>query len=543
MKNFFLLSIIVLLTSFKHYEADSGLTFDYELKYKMNNEEFSVFVSKSNSKDFLISMSSSFHRNNNSDLFTFLQDTRFFNLRISDSNEVNWSRSEYEGDPSDQQFNELTETNETKIINNLKCSRYVGKSAIGKSTSVEVYISKNNKINNVNFLFSLRTKTASTVKGLVMEMNSLNNETKEIKSGPMLTEIKQVKKSIKFDNENLKKLIEKQEYYKKHKNDETISIEESPLVTSAKSVDPLMLKKQLATGYLKLEKIEKFPFDKIYEINKDFVSLTIEDSRELTTIPESIKFFKSLSEVNIFGTSLTEFPIGFCYTNSLTTFVYGGNLTTTIPKEIGNLKNLKNLTLYSLPLKEIPKEIGNLVNLQLLFIDDTKGDNTAIGPFKTGGMHYIPKEIGNLKMLEHLELENNNLMEVPKEIGSLNKLNDLGLRDNNLKSLPKEIYNLQNLKILDLSNNPLEYISKEVGKLKKLELLNLRNTKLKSLPKEIFNLQNLESLMLSNNSLESIPEDIVNLKKLKKLDLSENKIPGKKVLELMQKMPNTRITF
>lgn len=542
MKKIFLISITILLTSFKEYQADSGLTFDYEIKYEMDNQEFSVFVSKSNSKDFLMSMTSDYFKRNNSNLFSFLQDTRLFKLRISDSNEIDWSGSEYEGNPSNQQFNELVETNETKIINNLKCNRYLGKAVNGKSKSVEVYISKNNKINNVLFLFSLRTKMNPSVKGLVMEMNSIDNETNKTKSGLTLTEIKQIKKTIKFDDENLTKLIKKQEYHKKHENDETVTAEIEVKHSSPKW-DSQTLERQLSTGHLELNQIEEFPFDKIYEINKDMDSLTINDSPELRSLPESVKDFKSLSEVSIYGTRLTEFPMGFCYTNSLTTFVYGGNLTTTIPKEIGNLKNLKNLTLYSLPLKEIPKEIGNLENLQLLFIHDTKGDNIKGGPFRTGGMHYIPKEIGNLKSLEHLELENNNLMEVPKEIGSLNKLTDLGLRDNNLKSLPKEIYNLQNLKTLDLSNNPLESISEEISKLKKLELLNLRNTNLKSLPKGIYSLQNLEILDLSNISLESIPEDIVNLKKLKKLDLSENKIPGKKILELMHKMPNTDITF
>ncbi|MES2574390.1 MAG: leucine-rich repeat domain-containing protein [Bacteroidota bacterium] len=540
MKNIFLLSILILLTSFKEYQGDSSLTFDYEIKYKMDNQEFSVFVSKTNSKDFLISNRIEYHENDNA-LFTFLQDTRFFKLRISDANGVNWSGSEYQGDPSNEEFNELVETNETKIINNLKCNRYLGKAAVGKSRSVEVYISKNNKINNVHFLFSLRTRMNPAVKGLVMEMNSIDNKTNKTKSVLTLSEIKQTKKTIKFNDANFKKLIEKEEYNQKHKNDSTISIEE--VKNSSPELDRTTLEKQLATGHLKLNEIIIFPLDLIYEINKDIVSLTIEDSPDLRSLPESVKNFKSLSEVSIYGTRLAEFPIGFCSINSLTRFSYGGELTTVIPKEIGNLKNLKNLTLYSLPLKEIPKEIGNLESLQTLFIHDTKGDNIKGGPFTTGGMQYIPKEIGNLQSLEHLELENNNLMEVPKEIGSLNKLTDLGLRDNNLKSLPKEIYNLQNLELLDLSNNPLVSISEDISKLKKLRLLNLRNTKLKSLPKGIYSLPNLETLLLSNMSLESIPEDIVNLKKLKKLDLSDNKIPGEKILELMRKMPNTRISF
>ncbi|HEY6142204.1 MAG TPA: leucine-rich repeat domain-containing protein [Flavobacterium sp.] len=542
MKNLFLLSIIILLTSFKEYQADATLNIDYEVKYKIENKEISVFVSKSNSKDLLISNLGNSHKNDNQ-LFTFLQDTKSFKLRISDSNEVDWSRSEYRVDLANENFNEIVETKETKIINNILCNRYIGKSSIFRSRTNEVYISKNNKINNVNFLLSLGIKCNPTIKGLVMEMNSIKDKTSETEYVLSLNEIKPTKKAIKLADANLKKLIEKEEYNKKHENDVTVSIEGPRVEESPKPVDTQMLKKQLATGHLKLNQIGAFPFDKIYEINKDMVSLTIENSPELSNIPESVKNFKSLSEISIYGTRLTEFPMGFCYTNSLNTFVYGGNLTPTIPKEIGNLKNLKNLTLYSLPLKEIPKEIGNLENLQLLIIFDTKGDNTAAGPFRTGGMQYIPKEIGNLKMLQNLELENNNLMEIHKEIGSLNKLTVLSLSDNNLKSLPKEIYNLQNLEILNLSNNPLESISEDISKLKKLELLNLHNTKLKSIPKAIYNMQNLESLILSNNSLESISEEITNLKKLKKLDLSENKIPKNKILELMHKMPNTHISF
>lgn len=542
MKKIFLILAIILLTSFKDYQSDPIFTFDYEVKYKMDNKDFSVFVSKSNSKDFLMSLMTDYYKKSNSDLFNLLQDTRLFKLKISDSTEVDWSRSKYEGDLSNQQFNEVVETKETKIINNLKCTRYIGKSPIVRSISIEVYISKNNKINNTNFLLSLGTKANSTIKGLVVQLNSINNTTNEVKSVLMLNEITQIKKTIKLNNENLKKLIDREENYKRPENYETVSVEMDAKSSSPK-LDRQTLEKQLQTGHLKLNQIEEFPFDNIYDINKNIVSLEINNSPELKSITENVKNFKSLSEVSIYGTRFTEFPIGFCYISGLTSFSYGGVLTSSIPPEIGNLKNLKNLTLYSLPLKEIPKEIGNLENLQVLFVNDTKGDNIKGGPFRTGGMHSVPKEIGNLKSLEHLDLENNSLLEIPKQIGSLKKLKNLGLRDNYLKSLPKEIYNLQNLEILDLSNNPLESISKDISNLKKLELLNLRNTSLKTIPKEIYNLESLEVLILEDNSLEFISEDIINLKKLRKLNVSGNKIPQKQLFELMQKMPNTRIQF
>lgn len=211
MKKFFLLSIIILLTSFKEYQADSGLTFDYEIRYrdKMNNDdlEFSVFVSKSNPKKVLLSNSIPYDRRNNN-LFLFLQDNKFFELRISDANEVNWAKSE-SLDASPERFNELVETNETKTINNLICNRYIGKNLIGQTQTLEVYISKNNKINDVNFLLSQGIKCNATIKGLVMEMNSINNSTNQTYSLLTLTEIKQTKRTIKLNDENLKKLIKK----------------------------------------------------------------------------------------------------------------------------------------------------------------------------------------------------------------------------------------------------------------------------------------------------------------------------------------------
>jgi len=531
-------TLAFLLISSKNYQGDSDLTFDYQIVYKMDKTDFSVFASKANSKNLLLSMT---HDKN---AFTFLQETKFFALRISDSNDVDLSRSRYEGDPSNQDFNELVETNDVKTINDLKCTRFIAKSPMSKSQSVEVYIAKNNKINNVHFLFNFRTKTTTALKGLVLEMNSIDNTTNKIKPILTFSEIKPTKKIIKITDADLKKLIEKKEYETKHKNDVTITAEvDEPELESSSKLDLQTLDKQLQTGRIELGKIEEFPFDYIYEKNKNITTLTINESPKLKSFPESVKNFKSLAELSIFGAKLAEFPTGFCYINSLTSLTYGGNLTTVIPQEIGNLKNLKNLTLYSLPLKEIPKEIGNLENLQLLFIDDTKGSRVAGGPFRSGGIQSIPKEIGNLKSLVDLELNSNNLTEVPKEIGSLNKLSTLTFSDNNLKSLPKEIYYLQNLEILDLSNNPLEGVSKDIDNLKNLKLLNLRNTTLKSLPKEIYNLQNLETLLLSGNLLESIPETIFNLKNLKRLDISKNKIPREKIMELMNKMPNTRIIF
>jgi Leucine-rich repeat (LRR) protein len=100
--------------------------------------------------------------------------------------------------------------------------------------------------------------------------------------------------------------------------------------------------------------------------------------------------------------------------------LFDKNLTT-LPPEIGNLKNLEYLSLGSNELTTIPKEIGNLTNLEVLWLTGNQ-------------LTTIPPEIGNLKNLEGLSLYDNPLTTLPPEIGKLTKLGWLGLSNNpNLK--------------------------------------------------------------------------------------------------------------
>lgn len=66
----------------------------------------------------------------------------------------------------------------------------------------------------------------------------------------------------------------------------------------------------------------------------------------------------------------------------------------------------------------------------------------------------IPKEIGNLNNLKLLTIECPNLNELPKEIGNLNSLEKLEIKCSNLKELPKEIWNLSEFEVeFDIKNN------------------------------------------------------------------------------------------
>lgn len=114
---------------------------------------------------------------------------------------------------------------------------------------------------------------------------------------------------------------------------------------------------------------------------------------------------------------------------------------TYIPKEIGLLSKLRNLSIYNLCfLEELPKEIGQLTNLKYLYI-------------RQSNLSSLPATIGNLVNLEKLDLsENENLTKLPEEIGNCIKLKSLKLAKCKIDSLPKGFYKLPKLKITGISN-------------------------------------------------------------------------------------------
>jgi len=217
-------------------------------------------------------------------------------------------------------------------------------------------------------------------------------------------------------------------------------------------------------------------------------------------------------------------------------------LTGSIPPELGNLENLRELGLGGNQLSgSIPPELGNLENLRGLGL----GQNNLSGS--------IPPELGNFNLLDFLYLSQNNLSgSIPPELGNLENLRELGLSQNNLSgSIPPELGNL-NLLGLDLWQNNLSgSIPPELGNLNLRELNLSQNNLSGSIPPELGNL-NLRELNLSQNNLSgsippelgnlalsllilklnqnnlsgSIPPELGNLKDLRDLNLRENNLSG-----------------
>ena len=111
--------------------------------------------------------------------------------------------------------------------------------------------------------------------------------------------------------------------------------------------------------------------------------------------------------------------------------MYFNQLSGEIPRELGNLTNLKTLFLSGNQLSgEIPRELENLTNLERLYLSY----NQLSGE--------IPRELGNLTNLEELELADNQLSgEIPRELENLTNLKKLYLSDNQLSGeIPPSLY-------------------------------------------------------------------------------------------------------
>ena len=151
----------------------------------------------------------------------------------------------------------------------------------------------------------------------------------------------------------------------------------------------------------------------------------------------------------------------------------------------------------------LPKEIGNLTELKYLYLNDNRF---------TGS---LPKEIGNLTKLKYLHLHDNRFTgSLPKEIGNLTKLKHLHLHDNRFTgSLPSELGNLVELDSLWLYDNRFTGgLPKELGDLTDLDSLWLYgNCFTGSLPWELSKLTDLDSLYVDGNCLSGkVPTAVTN---------------------------------
>ena len=176
-------------------------------------------------------------------------------------------------------------------------------------------------------------------------------------------------------------------------------------------------------------------------------SLSLKGLR-ISTLPESIRFLKNLSILDVSSNLLLDFP-----------------------EAIGNLTNLRKLDVSDNQLNVLQENLSNLTHLEELIVFDNN-------------LSAIPESIASLVNLKVLDCSNNEITALPHNISALCALEVLSCSSNRITAFPVAIEKLSNLSVLDISNNPVYILPEGVCKLKKLRYLDLSKLHLHSIPEE-----------------------------------------------------------
>lgn len=267
--------------------------------------------------------------------------------------------------------------------------------------------------------------------------------------------------------------------------------------------------------------------NRVVELDLHNVGLT-------NTLPNELGDLNQLKKLTLSKNQITGLPMSVGALTQLKELDLYNNILFNLPSTIGNLNLLEALRLESNPINALPSSIGNLVNLELLMLS-----NTSIAT--------VPNNFDNLLSLKYLYIANTNLSTFPDEIYSLInlkklycgysnisyisndikylvQLEELYLHHCNLTTLPHELGQLPALQTLQLNNNQLTTLPASLGNLSTLLNFNLDNNLLTELPTTIGQLNQLSLLSVNNNLLDSIPSTFVGLSQLVRLSAEKNKL-------------------
>ena len=213
-----------------------------------------------------------------------------------------------------------------------------------------------------------------------------------------------------------------------------------------------------------------------------------------------------------------EFPTKLLEANNLQVLVLQNYGAATLPDDIKKFKNLTVLFIDGASsLEKLPESIGELKNLKTV----------SLGGCKKLDIAQVLGVLKNCPNLENLSLSFIPFTEMPATIGELKNLKHLRIKNNKFKTLPDEFYKLENLEYLAIGSNPKEPYNYE-------EIF----TKMKDLPK-------LKTLFFPYSGLKALPDVMKDYPALKKVAWKESdwKDVKTETKKWDDKFPNFEVTW
>ena len=127
-----------------------------------------------------------------------------------------------------------------------------------------------------------------------------------------------------------------------------------------------------------------------------------------------------------------------------------------------DLINMYELDMSYKELKSIPKEIGELKNLRILYLRENK-------------LRSLPAELENCTELRVLDISNNKIMSLPRNFKQLELLDTVNLRHNSIKKIPVFIKHMKKLRYLNLNGCNIESLPDWVLAVPGIEIVDLRS--------------------------------------------------------------------
>lgn len=195
-------------------------------------------------------------------------------------------------------------------------------------------------------------------------------------------------------------------------------------------------------------------------------------SNSFIALPETLGECKKLEVLNMAYNAIQDLPECVGNLERLEELDLSHNGLANLPEQIAQLGCLKKLYLGRNSLKpSAVAHICGLVKLEDLYMPKNL-------------LHGLPKEIGQLVNLRNVSFAGNLMKSLPKEVGEWTKVEEVYLSGNDYEALPNSIQEWKNLKELHLRNcDKLSVINPKVAFPKTLMRIDLRETQVE-LPDE-----------------------------------------------------------